>query len=190
MGWTWQYNRPVSVKAEMDSLFTSNGCNDEGQQVRSTMKVLKSAIVNLRTYYCATEVVTLEGERYVFAGVCLLGYALEDMKFGYKDMEESMGPCEDHCPESILDLLTPTDREHAIDWRARCRANIALRKAKPKLTKGCVIKFDPPVKAGDGTTIERLRVLDVQKSRFYDLTSGQYIRAGWLKKCNYSIVEG
>src|SRR3546814_12246736 len=45
--------------------------------------------------------------------------------FGYKDMDEYVGPYEDSCPRHILDLLTPTDREHALDWRARCRANLA-----------------------------------------------------------------
>ena len=34
-----------------------------------------------------------------------------------------MGPCERDCPEPILDLLTPTDREHTQRWRDDCRAN-------------------------------------------------------------------
>ncbi len=34
------------------------------------------------------------------------------------------------CSESILDLLTPTDAQHALQWRARCRENTANRRAK------------------------------------------------------------
>ena len=49
---------------------------------------------------------------------------------GYKDMEESMGPYECDCPALILDLLTPTDRDYALHWRARCSENIAARGAK------------------------------------------------------------
>ena len=33
-----------------------------------------------------------------------------------------MGPCESECPASILDTLTDTDSEYAVNWRARCRA--------------------------------------------------------------------
>ncbi len=39
-----------------------------------------------------------------------------------------MGPCEADCPQSILDLLTPTDRPYAVKWRARCRENAATRR--------------------------------------------------------------
>src|SRR3546814_2436397 len=52
------------------------------------------------------------------------------MIFGYKDMEESMGPCEDGCPESILNLLTSTDNENALDWRRRCLAKLQQRTRK------------------------------------------------------------
>lgn len=41
-----------------------------------------------------------------------------------------MGPCEDSCPAYILALLTPTDKEHALDWRRRCHANLARRARK------------------------------------------------------------
>ena len=40
-------------------------------------------------------------------------------------MTEGMGPYESNCPVAILDLLTPTDRPYALQWRARCRANAA-----------------------------------------------------------------
>jgi hypothetical protein len=36
-------------------------------------------------------------------------------------MIEHMGPFEDGCPERILTLLTPTDDEHALDWRRASR---------------------------------------------------------------------
>ena len=41
-----------------------------------------------------------------------------------------MGPYERDCPEPILDLLTPTDHEHARRWRDDCRANAAARRAR------------------------------------------------------------
>ena len=45
--------------------------------------------------------------------ICLVRYDPRDPEgyiFGYKDIEELMGPHECDCPETILDLLTPTDR--------------------------------------------------------------------------------
>lgn len=59
-------------------------------------------------------------------------------------MGESSGPCEDHCPASILSLLSPTDSEYANNWRERCRKNIEAKKdphALKNLPVGAVIRF-------------------------------------------------
>ncbi|WP_338405678.1 DUF6927 domain-containing protein [Sphingobium arseniciresistens] len=45
-------------------------------------------------------------------------------------LEESMGPCENGCPEYILNLLTSTDNENALDWRRRCLARLQRRTRK------------------------------------------------------------
>src|SRR3546814_16727894 len=69
----------------------------------------------------------------VFAVVCLVRWnprSRDGHQFGYKDMSENMGPCEADCPAAILELLSPTDHEYALDWRARCRANLVLRARK------------------------------------------------------------
>ena len=71
-----------------------------------TSKVLRSALVHLRVYYAAVEHFRhATDEREVWAAVCLVKYNPRDSEgyiFGYKDMTESMGPCEAECPESIL----------------------------------------------------------------------------------------
>lgn len=46
----------------------------------------------------------------------------ESFNFGYKLMDETMGPCYYDAPKSILDLLSPTDDEVALKWREACRA--------------------------------------------------------------------
>src|SRR3546814_11745666 len=69
----------------------------------------------------------------IFAIVCLVRWnprAKDGYIFGYKVMEESLGPCEADCPARILDLLTPPDKEYAREWRTRCRANLEFR-ARP-----------------------------------------------------------
>src|SRR5262245_11205903 len=44
--------------------------------------------------------------------------------FGYKDLDEFMGPCESDCPERLLDMLSPLKDEDAGDgsrWAAGWR---------------------------------------------------------------------
>lgn len=94
-----------------------------------TSKVLRSAFVGMRVYYAAIEHIRHEkNERIVFAAVCLVRYNPRDREgyiFGYKDMDETVGPNESDCPEGILDLLTPTEYPYAQAWRARCQENLA-----------------------------------------------------------------
>lgn len=85
-----------------------------------TVKVLKCAMVN-GVYYAAYSP-TKDPSR-VIGIVCLT--RLSDGEFGYKDMEESMGPFESKCPMSIIEMLTPTDSKYANEWRERCRAYAA-----------------------------------------------------------------
>src|SRR3546814_15426838 len=78
-------------------------------------------------------------------------------------LTENMGPCEADCPAAILDLLSPTEHEYALDWRARCRANLAHRARK--LADGDRIRLPEPV-----TRPEERRVGHECASTF---------RAGW-----------
>lgn len=61
------------------------------------------------TYYAAVKATVLNtGEVETFAAVALTHTNNRDyFNFGVKTMEESMGPCEDHCPASILSLFSP-----------------------------------------------------------------------------------
>jgi hypothetical protein len=50
-------------------------------------------------------------------------------EFCYKEMDEAMGPNEDHCPENILNKLDQIGKDddpmgYAHGWRARCWANL------------------------------------------------------------------
>lgn len=59
------------------------------------------------------------------------------LEIGFKHMTESMGPVQVDCPDRILDLLSPPETiygdmgaRHAAEWRDRCRATTAARKAR------------------------------------------------------------
>lgn len=160
------------------------------------MCVLRSSLVKMRTYYAAVEIVPTEGDREVFAVICLVRYnprAADGYIFGYKDMDETMGPCEADCPVAILDLLTPTDREHAIAWRKRCRAAAGRRAAVPKLRDGDLVVFTEPIRFTDGSEHRRMRVV-VDKHRpramrFRPPDGGGLYRVGGLDRLTFSVVR-
>lgn len=63
--------------------------------------------------------------------------------WGYKDMAESMGPCEVDCPLAVLEAADPAESlytgdslEWAAGWRARVRAFHAARAAASTLNTG------------------------------------------------------
>lgn len=107
-------------------------------------RVLKSALKNRTTYYAAIEQRNIAtGEVKVFAMVilCRFGKWPGGHNFGWKDMDETAGPFEDDCPESILKLLTPTSNDSANNWRNRCWANINDKKARPKIEVGTRLSY-------------------------------------------------
>jgi len=73
-------------------------------------------------------------------------------------MTETMGPREAECPAAILDLLTPTQSEYALDWRRRCREFTAWRASRPKLRDGDRLTFDEAIAFTDGSTHQSLTV--------------------------------
>ena len=163
-------------------------------------KVLRSALVGMRVYYAAVEQVRIANcQREVWAVICLVRYNPRDPEgyiFGYKDMEESMGPYECDCPEPILDLLTPTDGQYALQWRARCRENIAARHAtaaKPSPRAGQVIVFDEPLCFADGRSFERLKVIANPRSHrtvlFRAPGSANLYRIPKIKSRTYRLVD-
>lgn len=123
-------------------------------------EVLDCAVVNMRTAYLAVKY----RDGFVGAVVAILDYPKHDpdgMNFGYKLMSEDMGPCADHCPKHILDLLSPIDgqpyppdisvqgasqlRQWAREWRDKCWANIKRKESLPKFHGGEVIKLKEPI---------------------------------------------
>lgn len=149
MGWTHCFSSPYAVwkngketmppasrQKEIDRKLTWESKDRDGN-ILSTYKVLKSAMVG-SVYYAAVAIDEPGKETKVCAAVYLTcGRTNHDGTiWGYKDMDETKGPCESKCPASILALLTPTDSQWANEWRERCRKNIAeaaeRRKNGPK----------------------------------------------------------
>jgi hypothetical protein len=86
-------------------------------------------------------------------------------QWGYKDMDESCGPCYYDCPLAFLDEATAPDNDFANDWRGKVRAfhQKASRKYAPNdvvLIYGKLYRVIEQVKRS-------YRVLRIADSRVY-----------------------
>lgn len=137
-------------------------------------RLLSGRTVAMKTFYGAVEVIDkATNERTVSAMVCLvdLRKSKDGYNFGYKDMDEFMGPCASDCPADILALLTPLtidedgDRRDSLtaarEWRARCEQNLQRRKLAKSLKHGTVIALSTPLRFTDGVERAKFRVIKV-----------------------------
>ena len=179
----------TSAKSYLDAQFTYDRPQDDGSS--HGLKVLASACPGNRVYYAATQVITDGKPGEVFAIVCLVRWNPHDKEgfiLGYKDMEESMGPHEADCPARILDLLTSTDKQYALDWRARCRANHERRTRK--LADGDRIRLPEPMKFTDGHVGQEFIVSKRgRRTVLRDPETGGHYRISRLMERAWSIVR-
>ena len=167
MGWTFTSKNGLSTKEFFERNFNC-----------STHKVLDCAVTS-NAAYMASQITPKDGRPpYVGALICLIQYDRKSVlyPFGYKDMDETMGPFEAHCPERILKLLSPVEelgcseygRENARKWREACWANLALRKTAKAAKEGSVIKFAEPIGFTNGFKHDTFQLtLDGRKERFF-----------------------
>lgn len=143
-------HKPKGVS--VTEFFVNHGVLRWGDDNPHTYKVLDTALVNLKEFYAAVEMIHKEtGVRRVWAAMIKVTFTRTarasryrdgwDENFCYKDMDESMGPCYHNCPERILKLLTPTENEYAAKWRAECWAKIEAKKARPKIKVGTCLLY-------------------------------------------------
>ncbi|MCL6477070.1 MAG: hypothetical protein K6T65_01515 [Peptococcaceae bacterium] len=186
MGWLYTYKEPgmpvIDFFRKQFNFQRENGHYG---------KVLDCAVVKMRTAYVAYEIGDARGNREVIAYVCLLSYtpSYHD-NFGYKAVDETMGPNECDCPERILKLLTPTDNEYAKKWREKCWENIRKHKTMPRLKKGMVIEFARPI-AFSGGWGERSVFTVVDARRLVFESSGRLfkLRRSTLQNNEWKIVQ-
>jgi hypothetical protein len=96
-------------------------------------------------------------------------------RFGWKAMEERMGPFESECPAHILDLLSPTEHEQALRWRARCRARLARLAA---VVPGVEVVFAAEFLTPDGPC-KRFEAVDPGKGLFRAPSGAVYRLLKW-----------
>jgi len=191
MGWTYTHRGNTPIKE-----FLANRVNCENDHAKWLL--LDVAIVKMRTAYMAVEIIRRDKEsgqlnmttRKVVAFVFLLDYRMSESGHdtGYKDMDESMGPCESECPERILRLLTPTSHEYALAWRKRCWEIIAERKSF-RLQKDGIIATKP-ISFRDGRTRSRFKIIDLKPLRLLCLDTQMICRVPRAMLRNMIIPQG
>ena len=163
MGWLIYNHTPASIRDEIARLCTWESEAGRGYPVHISQKG--------NVWYAAVRVEPKEGRLpsgldatgdyetdatggYTFAAVFLT--SRENGEWGYKSMDETMGPNAADAPLKLIDLLSPTTNEGARAWRQRCRDNAAL--ASRSLKAGDVIRLDQPLRFTDGSERQTFRV--------------------------------
>lgn len=115
MGWLFS-ERWLQRKDLIEHLVNGNG-----------IKTLKHCTVG-NNLWCVHEGVNRNGTRVVFICLymmkgpqnCSKGYTGCDKDWwGYKDVDESAGPCHYSCPRAYLDMCTYPVNQYAYDWRQK-----------------------------------------------------------------------
>lgn len=192
MGWLfmprWHMGGFASPKAYLDNQFSY--APDPNADRGRGLRVLKSAWSG-SLYHAAVQPYDTSGtEDPAFAVVCLVKWnprAKHSEHFGFKDMDEGMGPCEAKCPTSILDLLGPPRNEYAAEWRRRCRAwNALARRPRPK--PGDTIILAEPITFTDGYEGSRFEVFAYRKGIALRSPEGGRYRISRLMERNWTRI--
>ena len=164
MGWLIYPDTPSDIKAEIARILT-------GPQT-TPIKICRVG----STWYAAVKATpsqppsdfTLSPDgTYTFAAVILT--SIKKGEWGYKDMDETMGPSASQCPKSILKLLSPTTSTYANNWRERCQRN-----AEPLPTR---FMLPAPLKFGNFTAQRFEKVnLPGYRMTYRDIDSGKLVR--------------
>jgi hypothetical protein len=99
-------------------------------------------------------------------------------RFGWKESEESQGPAECECPAHILDLLSPTTDEYALEWRRRCRERLRRLAA---VIPGAWVRFESDYLTPEGPCRSFVAV-DPRQGDFRGPKETVYRLTGWRRE--------
>ena len=126
MGWLYQHDPIDNPVAYLTDHYDYD---DE----RMTHRVPAAARVANTIYMAIKFTDKAAGKSWVSAAVILISNS-QKHGFGYKDMCESMGPCECACPDRIMRLLSPVDELPHPGYAASARAAGSSRSRSPSAT--------------------------------------------------------
>lgn len=99
------------------------------------------------------------------------------------------------CPVRFLDQLPPTENKKALEWRRLCReaaaeraAKAATKRAKPKITDGCTVRFEQPIEFADGRVLDTFTAATYRKRRVF-IHDGCYYSIPKVAERDYIIIQ-
>lgn len=132
MGWLFYDRIPANPEAEIRRICTAQD-NNRTMTPAAIARDGMNWYAAVRVTFASAEAAEASGvvrrfalapdHSYIFGAVFLTEIS---GGWGYKDIDETMGPVESHAPAAILDLLSPTTDQWALDWRERCRKNCQI----------------------------------------------------------------
>lgn len=121
MGWDFYtaryYNKDGKIEVKKEVYDLLNWCSKT--KIYKPLKIVK----NNNVVYAAVEQTDLKTNivDMIYADVFLIEINMkEKYNFGYKEIPEFSHPCYYDCPQSILNIITPTENENASEWRKKC----------------------------------------------------------------------
>ena len=187
MDWTVTH-KPHGV-ATLDFLRTRIDCDNAA----GTWKLLAGAAQRGVTYVAIDFLDKRSGRRRVFGAAFQVRHysrARDGYNFAYENISEDLGPVDRHCPDAILNLLSPTDDIVALRWRVDCRVNNDRRRTRREVLKqlpaGATLKFKEPLCFNRYGTTHCLRLVNPGKRLFALPQGGCLVR---LRPCTLLDAE-
>jgi len=183
MGWDWSNRKPgMTTRAYFEREF-GHGTPEAKTEFVGT------AMVGATFYAAVRELATGK----VFALVCLTQRQRGYFNFGYKSMDENMGPNEAEMPPKLLDMLTPTDHEYATEWRYQCRLNAEKKALAAAAPYGTHIRLSRPVKFSGKLFVTDFLIHNAKAGRMVALAPlGRKFQCGlgadWATRYNWKKV--
>lgn len=151
MGWMTLSQAPASERREIDAIAAPH-------------EVVRASKVGSVWYVAARR-------NGIISALIILTSRNRDGSWSYKDLSEDMDPTAADAPPAILDCLSPTTDEYAINWRDQCWLNYENKQAINKLRYGQVIKVKTPItfggKACDTFTVATYRTKSGNERRCF-----------------------
>jgi hypothetical protein len=158
MGWTYGWNSKEEIVRHL--------LDEQGTWTPIARSIVGNhlwAVLELKT--------PREGLANRFIFLALLACDRSDGVWGYKDMEESMGPCEVDCPLKYLDMV-PDPGGYATEWREKVRAFHSGKRTKQALIKS--IRPGMRLKLIDGCRPPEITVISTSPLVGYADGGGRY----------------
>ena len=181
MGWLYTYKTPGESVTEFL----------QRESLGDDFEVLESSLYHMQEWYAAVRV-KKTGEVFAAAYLVDCRNGRDGCNFGWKSVDESMGPYYYHCPARILDLLSPTDSPHALEWRRKCRERIAT---KQSVKNGDRLRFSRPIHFTDDTEADTFVIQFVKRRAvFFQVRDGEpwttmaYRISGWRDR-DYEVLD-